>query len=301
MPGRVCLPGGVGCRRLPGGCRRDGPGPPRGGRGAPGAAASPARPLPAACRAARCRFQPGAGGYDKLELWSAEGRAWRQGKYDSRAPEESRPWLEIRPPDQRGEPFYWHDSKWNNPLAPVVGVCWFEAQAYCNWLAGELDRPIRLPSEQEWERAARGLDAREYPWGDDFDRARLNCAEFWSGERDLSDVSRWLEWLESDSYKQASTSAVIQFPEGSSPDGLMDMGGNVWEWTCSLYEGYPNKPRPGSEDLPASASRVLRGGSWCYVRGFARAVQRNSSDPNYSYVNYGFRVVVASGRELLNF
>ena len=72
--------------------------------------------------------------------------------------------------------------EWNNPLAPVVGVSWFEAEAYCNWLAKELGKPIRLPTEEEWERAARHTDGREFPWGEKFDRNRLNSAEFW-GEK----------------------------------------------------------------------------------------------------------------------
>jgi len=90
--------------------------------------------------------------------------------------------LTQRPREKRHEPFYWHDMKWNNPLSPVVGVSWFEAEAYCNWLTKESGKPIRLPTEGEWERAARHTDGRAYPWGQAFDRNRLNSAEFWAGK-----------------------------------------------------------------------------------------------------------------------
>ena len=73
--------------------------------------------------------------------------------------------------------------KWNNPLAPVVGVSWFEAEAYCNWLSEELGRPIRLPTEEEWERAARHTDGREYPWGKEFDRNRLDQRRILGGRQ----------------------------------------------------------------------------------------------------------------------
>ena len=97
--------------------------------------------------------------------------------------------------------------KWNNPLAPVVGVSWFEAEAYCNWLSKELGKPIRLPTEEEWERAARHTDGREYPWGEEFDRNRLNSAEFWGGKNDLD----WNQWFEDKGYEVASTTIVGQF------------------------------------------------------------------------------------------
>jgi formylglycine-generating enzyme required for sulfatase activity/energy-coupling factor transporter ATP-binding protein EcfA2 len=95
-----------------------------------------------------------AGGYEDRDLWSDEGWAWRTRTYDSKAPKEYENWLERRPPEKRHEPFDWHDAKWNNPLAPVVGISWFEAEAYSNWASRESNRPIRLPTEEEWERAA---------------------------------------------------------------------------------------------------------------------------------------------------
>ncbi len=122
--------------------------------------------------------------------------------------------------------------KWNNPLAPVVGVSWFEAEAYCNWLSNELGKPIRLPTEEEWERAARHTDGREYPWGNKFDRNRLNSAEFWDGNNNLN----WAKWWHMPSANAASTTIVGQFETGYSVAGVSDMSGNVWEWTNSWYD-----------------------------------------------------------------
>ncbi len=219
-----------------------------------------------------------AKGYDHRELWSDDGWAWRTGTYDSKAPKEYKDWLAGRPPEKRGEPFFWHDSKWNNPLAPVVGVSWFEAGAYANWLSKELGKPLRLPTEEEWERAARHTDGREYPWGDKFDRNRLNGAEFWSGEADLSDYKKWADWFKSDSFKSASTTRVGQFLEGNSETGLSDMSGNVWEWTDSWYDD-------------EQVYRTVRGGSWGSNSGDARCAYRNRNAPDNFNNNIGFRVL----------
>ena len=219
-----------------------------------------------------------AGGYDAPEFWSAEGWSWRTGAYDSKASDDLKNWLSKRPPEKRGEPFYWHDQKWNNPLAPVVGVCWFEAEAYCKWLARELGRPVRLPSEQEWERAARGVDGREYAWGDAFDRRNLNCAEFWAEKDDLSDFDEWRKWYESESFKTASTTFVGQFPPGNTPDGINDMTGNVWEWTDSWVE-------------KEQTNRVLRGGSWGRDRRYVRCANRSRFVPDNFFIDVGFRVL----------
>ncbi len=218
------------------------------------------------------------GGYDRQQWWSAEGWAWRMGEYDSKAPKNLKDWLARRPAEKRNEPFYWRDAKWNNPLAPVVGVSWFEAEAYCNWLAVELRRPVRLPTEEEWERAARGVDGREYPWGEAFDRQRLNCAEWWGGEDDLSDWDAWQKWAESDSAKTASTTMVGQFARRDAPDEICDLSGNVWEWTASWWER-------------DKINRVLRGGSWFLAQRFARCASRYRNAPDLYGVYLGLRVL----------
>ena len=147
-------------------------------------------------------------GYEKREWWSEDGWAWRTGQWDTKADDDYKRWLENRPTEKRSEPFFWHDEKWNNPLAPVVGVSWFEAEAYANWLSQQWGKPIRLPSEQEWERAARGLKGRKYAWGDEFDRNRLNCSEFWAQKDDLSNFDEWKKWYEKES-EIASTTIEI--------------------------------------------------------------------------------------------
>jgi formylglycine-generating enzyme required for sulfatase activity/energy-coupling factor transporter ATP-binding protein EcfA2 len=216
-----------------------------------------------------------AKGYERRQFWSDEGWAWRTGAYDSKAKEDyEKRWLERRPPEKRGEPFFWHDAKWNNPLAPVVGVSWFEAEAYCTWLSGKLDRPIRLPAEEEWERAARGADGREYPWGDRFDHNRLNTSEFWGGRDDLD----WDKWYQDKGYEIASTTVVGQFPGGDSNAGVSDMSGNVWEWTDSWYDR-------------ERTYRTVRGGSWDYGSRVARCACRLRLVPDFFDDNFGFRVV----------
>ena len=133
------------------------------------------------------------------------------------------------------------------------------------------------PDAVDWEKP-RHTDGREYPWGDAFDRNRLNCAEFWSGEQDLSDYDEWGKWFESESYQAASTTAVGQFPGGDSQVGVKDMSGNVWEWTSSWYD-------------VDQVYRAVRGGSWLYFRRFARCVYCGRNVPVNFFDNLGFRLV----------
>jgi len=214
-----------------------------------------------------------AGGYSAQEFWSAEGWAWRTGEYDSKAPKEYQNWLSNRPPEKRTEPYYWHDRKWNNPLAPVVGVSWFEAEAYGNWLSQELGKPMRLPTEQEWERAARGVDGREYPWGNKFNRNKVNCAAFWKQDDDAS--------FSFDDFM--STTVVGQFPDGDSPDRVSDSSGNVWEWTNSWLE-------------KEQTNRVLRGGAWLFIRRLVRCACRYRFVPDLFNSYIGFRVLSPAQR-----
>ncbi len=208
-------------------------------------------------------------GYQKQEYWSADGWDWRTGKFDSRTLEAvAQDWLEHRPLAKRNMPYYWHSIELSNPIVPIVGVNWFEAEAYCNWLSKKIvavpdGYTIRLPLDGEWERASRGRDGREYPWGEGFDKAAANT---WDSDSTGTGLG--------------GTTAVCTFSQGVSPDGAWDMSGNVWEWTRSWYD----------ED---KKYRVVRGGSWIGYQWFARSSFCNWSIPLMFNDDLGFRVVIA--------
>jgi formylglycine-generating enzyme required for sulfatase activity len=123
---------------------------------------------------------------------------------------------------------------------PVSYVSRHEAVAFCNWLTERLGRPVKLPTEAEWEKAARGTDGRRYPWGGEITPEHGNYDETGIG----------------------STSAVGVFPKGESPYGLLDASGNVWEWTRSRNAGYPYKADDGRESPEGDDNRALRGGAY---------------------------------------
>jgi formylglycine-generating enzyme required for sulfatase activity len=141
-------------------------------------------------------------------------------------------------------PRYWDDARWNNPSQPVVGVNWYEAVAYCRWLTATLNDGYvyRLPTEAEWERAARGPQGWAYPWGDAWQEGFCNSKE---------------AGLE-------QTSPAGLFPQGATSEGVHEMVGNVWEWCRDWYaEDAYAESEPRNPTGPASgSSRVLRGGSW---------------------------------------
>jgi formylglycine-generating enzyme required for sulfatase activity len=164
---------------------------------------------------------------------------------------------------------------------PVVQISYQDAIAYCNWLAEVTSRQYRLPSEAEWEKGARGSDGRIYPWGNDWEVGWCNSVESGSGD----------------------SMPVGAYPVGESPYGLLDMAGNVWEWTRSLWGKelnkpdfrYPYRPGDGRENVRAGNDilRVLRGGSWGSNGDVARCAFRYWDLPDFRCNNVGFRVAIS--------
>jgi len=205
----------------------------------------------------------------------------------------------VANPDYR----YDQDSLQGLDNHPAHDVTWHDARAYCAWVTQEWRRvgkigareEVRLPTEAEWEKAAswdpegKG-QKREYPWGNDWDATKCNTRESGFG----------------------TTSPVGMYPEGASPYGCLDMAGNVWEWTNSLYGlwnnkeskigryfSYPYNESDGRERIEVSdieAIRVLRGGAFYNNQLSARCAYRIVRNPNDMYDDYGFRVVVAPSR-----
>jgi formylglycine-generating enzyme required for sulfatase activity len=171
-------------------------------------------------------------------------------------------------------PNHWPGGKVPEELAdhPVTYVTWLDAQDYVTWLSAQTGGRYHLPTEAEWEKAARGNDGRLWPWGDDWDPARVNCKPAGPG----------------------ATTPVGQYsPLGDSPCGAADMAGNVWEWCLTRWQD--NYASPPDDDPSGDAPRVLRGGSWYGPNpGFVRCAYRNRNYPVDWYGGSGFRVARSS-------
>ncbi|HSL03509.1 MAG TPA: SUMF1/EgtB/PvdO family nonheme iron enzyme [Nitrospiraceae bacterium] len=177
-----------------------------------------------------------ADGYGNQACWSSDGWKWKA-EYNIICPK------------------YWNDTEWNKADYPVVGVSYYEAAAYAKWVGK------RLPTEQEWEKAARSEGGREYPWefpwGDTFDKLKCNSAEVGLDH----------------------TTQVTQYPNGVSPYGCHDMAGNVWEWCAGWY------------DEERKDWRVVRGGSWHNSQESLRVSNRFRTYADRQSNNIGFRLV----------
>ncbi len=188
---------------------------------------------------------------ESRQWWSEEGWAWVNGESDGWGRE------------NRRLPDGW-EAQVNRPYHPVVGITVFEAEAYCAWLSAQKKKAVRLPTEEEWEYAARSDDGRPFPWGEEFDPALTNTLE--SGNNDAMAA--------------ASTNGDV------SPFGVMDMAGNVEEWTASTYS-----PLPG-ELASSGLLRTVRGGSFNDTAYGSRTSYRRAYPPGYFYPFLGFRLVV---------
>jgi formylglycine-generating enzyme required for sulfatase activity len=179
-------------------------------------------------------------------------------------------------------PFYWINSAppRSKEHHPVDRVSWYDARDYCQWLSDVTGRSYAMPSEAEWEKGARGTDGRIYPWGNSWDAT--HCNSYASGLR--------------------QTTSVDAYPQGASPYGVLDMAGNVCEWTRSLATrsargeeySYPYRATDGRENMEAGRKlwRVLRGGAFDDVFRLVRCAYRLSRLPDLWVYGIGFRVVM---------
>jgi formylglycine-generating enzyme required for sulfatase activity len=156
---------------------------------------------------------------------------------------------------------------------PVILVSWHQAAAYCEWAEK------RLPTEAEWEYAARGPGGRMFPWGDGFDEQRLNYC----------DVNCQLAMFSGDVEGSGDTVPVRSYPDGISWCGALDMAGNVTEWVADWYGGYPSGWQMNPTGPASGVQRVLRGGSWLLGSDAARGAIRGKADPAAPYYDRGFR------------
>jgi formylglycine-generating enzyme required for sulfatase activity len=199
--------------------------------------------------------------------------------------------LELYPIQLHDRPNYRDDPAYNAPNQPVVGLTWYEAMAYCAWLHAQLaasPQPcavagmawetllatgaweVRLPTEAEWEWAAGGPEHRRYPWGKTFAVEQANTLEG----------------------RVRAPSPVGAYPAGAAACGALDLSGNVWEWTHSLYQDYPYRKDNKWEDRFAAGHRTLRGGAWNDDQGDARVSTRDGDHPHNFGNLVGVRVVV---------
>ncbi|MEL6406696.1 MAG: SUMF1/EgtB/PvdO family nonheme iron enzyme [Chloroflexota bacterium] len=193
----------------------------------------------------------------------------------------------VDAPDGLGNARWWEgfsqdesdlrDQEWKIDNHPRERVNWYDALGFCRWLSWKLGGGyeiedvnswlIRLPSEFEWEKAARGTDGRIYPYGNEFDETRSNTFE--SGV--------------------AKTTDVMTYSQGVSPYGVFDMSGNLWEWCFSSL----NNPRldPMNEEIKSDVIRCLRGGSFSLKRTESRVDSRYGNRPSVARSSFGFRIM----------
>lgn len=193
-----------------------------------------------------------SGGYQDRELWTEDGWEWRVHH-------------QVDGHRCRGI------DEINRPTQPVVCVSWFEAVAFARWLARATGLNVHLPTEIQWEKAARGDDGRDFPWG--------------AGppQEDLANFG----------YREAAPMPVGSYPAGASPYGALDMAGNVMEWTNTRYQPQPRRPDPELEELSGLYERVVRGGASNDESDSLRTAFRNRQFATDANGRLGFRLAVS--------
>ena len=159
---------------------------------------------------------------------------------------------------------------WSEPNSPRETVSWYEAIAFCRWLTSQLGFDVYLPTEQQWELAARGTQGLKYPWGKDWQTGYANHDETWD---------------EAGIYNLGRTSSVGLYLQPALPEGVLDMAGNVWEWCLNQYFN------PDYCQLAGNAERVLRGGSWSSHGKIVCSTNRSGLEPYHRHNFIGFRLV----------
>ncbi len=193
--------------------------------------------------------------------------------YIARTPITNRQYQEFLEATHHPAPGHWVGgvSPPGKEQHPVTYIDWHDAQAYCHWAN------VRLPSEAEWEKAAGG-GGRLWPWGDE------------PPTRERGNFNAWI----------GTTSPAGAYPRGASPYGVLDLAGNVWEWTASEYRAYPYQPDDGRDSAQSRERRVVRGGSYLHTDRDVRNSYRQGFAPSARDVYIGFRVASASARTHVN-
>lgn len=199
-----------------------------------------------------------AGGYDTRRWWTDTGWEIKAERHEANVGK-----MAARP--AWTQPRDWKDERYNQANQPVISVSWYEAIAFCTWLSEVTAINITLPTEQQWQRAGQGNDGRLYPWGNQWDKMRCN-----------NQVKP---------HNNPYITPVTQFEGlGDSPFGVVDMTGNVWEWTLTQYLN-------NETDLEGLKERVLRGNSWINDEPFNFEILRRIGYTPYSWgTGIGFRL-----------
>jgi serine/threonine-protein kinase len=205
------------------------------------------------------------------------------------------------------KPWFWDRVPGTKNDHPVVMVSWDDAKAYSAWARGDklAEKVFGLPTEVEWEKAARGESGRTYPWGNDWDPgSRSNFADrscpmddFNVGDKKASEwIKQWGGWDKDHTDGYAFTSPIGSFPAGASPYGALDMAGNVWQWCEDWYEekAYGRYEKGDMSDPPGGSYRVLRGGGWGDSARGCRSSSRDGIAPGARRGDLGFRVLLRS-------